>query len=235
MRRPDPANGPRRSGTIRPKTCTFSFPYVLRAYRAMLHLRLGPRKGPCWVHRPPPESHVRIWGKQPSMTDEQETRPECPMALVREATAGDAEALHTLARELADALGDRRPQLEAVRARLLELLEEPRARVLVAETEGVVVGAASLWMKPDLAHGDTVVEVPMLVVSENARRQGVGKLLVEEVQSIGATENAALIELVAARKNDVARAFYRALGFIETDHVALEFIGNVEDPPNPQE
>ena len=169
------------------------------------------------------------------MTDEREARPDSPAGIVREATAEDAEALHALAQELADALVDRRPRLGAVRARLLELLEEPRARVLVAEIGGVVVGAASLWIKPDLAHGDTVVEVPMLVVSEDARRQGVGKLLVEEIQSIVAAENAALIELIATRQNDVARAFYRTLGFVETDHIALEFVGDVQDPPDPEE
>lgn len=156
---------------------------------------------------------------------------------MREATSEDARALHTLGVELADALGDRRPEIGAVQARLSELLEEPRARVLVAQDEaaGAVVGAASLWIKPDLAHGDRVVEVPMLVVSGKARRRGVGKLLVEEILSIVAAEDAALIELVATRNNDVARAFYRALGFVETDHVALEFIGDAQNPPDPKE
>jgi ribosomal protein S18 acetylase RimI-like enzyme len=163
------------------------------------------------------------------------TRRGSPAAIVREATAADARTLHALAQELADALGDHRPRFEMVRTRLLELLEEPRARVLVAEDKGGVVGAASLWIKPDLAHGDKVVEVPMLVVSGEARRQGIGKLLVEEIQSIVAAENAAIIELIATRKNDVARAFYRALGFVETDHVALEFVGDVQDPPDPTE
>ena len=156
-------------------------------------------------------------------------------AVVREATAEDAGALYALALELANALGDQKPRSEATRARLLELLEEPRARVLVAEDEDGVVGAASLWIKPDLAHGDTVIEVPMLVVSESARRQGIGKLLVEKIQSVAATENAALIELVATRGNDTARAFYRSLGFIETDHVALEFVGDMQDPPDPEQ
>lgn len=163
------------------------------------------------------------------------TRYEPPAASVREATPKDAWALYMLAQELADALGDRRPQLGAVRARLLELLEEPRVRVLVAEDEGGVVGAASLWIKPDLAHGDKVVEVPMLVVSDQARRRGVGKLLIEEIQSIVAAENAALIELVATRENKTARDFYRSLGFVETDHIALEFIGDVQNPPDPEE
>jgi ribosomal protein S18 acetylase RimI-like enzyme len=151
---------------------------------------------------------------------------------VREAALEDAEAIYYLARDLADALGDQRPRPDAVRARLDEFLKEPRARVLVAEGEDGVLGVASIWIKPDLAHGDAVIEVPMLVVSGSARRRGVGKLLVEEIQSIAGVENAALIELVATNENDVARAFYRSLGFVETDHIALEFVGDVQSPPD---
>src|SRR5215213_6690301 len=128
-------------------------------------------------------------------------------AVVREATAEDAEGLYALALELADALGDRRPRFEAVRARLLELLEEPRARVLVAEGKGGMVGAVSLWIKPDLAHGDVVVEVPMLVVSEDHRRSGVGKLLMEEVRNVASDKGASQIELVTTRANVTAREF----------------------------
>jgi ribosomal protein S18 acetylase RimI-like enzyme len=167
------------------------------------------------------------------MTDEQ-AMPGSP-STVREATAGDAEALYSLAQELADALGDRSPRLEAVRMQLDELLEETRARVLVAEDEGGILGAASLWIKPDLAHGDVVIEMPMLIVSMKARRRGVGKLLVEEVQSIAIDENATLIELVATRENNAARSFYKSLGFVETEHIALEFIGDIHDPPDTEE
>jgi ribosomal protein S18 acetylase RimI-like enzyme len=153
---------------------------------------------------------------------------------VREARIGDHEAIHALAAELARMVGDSAPDLEAVRARLSELLEEPRARVLVAENGGVV-GVASLWIKPDLAHGDTVVEVPTLVVAEGSRREGVGKLLMEEVRRLSAENGAELIELVATTQNVAAREFYRALGFVETDHVTLEFVGDMEDPPDPEE
>ena len=153
---------------------------------------------------------------------------------VREASAEDAEAIHSLAGELAATVGDSPPRLEDVRARLVELLEEPRARVLVAEDERVV-GMASLWIKPDLAHGDTVIEVPTLVVAEGSRREGVGKLLMEEVQRLGAENGADLIELVATTQNVAAREFYRTLGFVETDHVTLEFVGDMENPPDPEE
>ena len=122
---------------------------------------------------------------------------------MREASRDDAEALYELARELAGTLGDQLPQAKSVRARFDELLEEPRARVLIAEDEGGVVGAANLWIKPDLAHGDTVIEVPMLVVSGNARRRGIGKLLVDEIQNIAADENASIVELIATKDNEV--------------------------------
>ena len=155
---------------------------------------------------------------------------------VRDAVAEDVEPIHSLVGDLASAVGDSPPGFEDVRARLLELLEEPRARVLVAEGESsAIVGVASLWIKPDLAHGDTVVEVPTLVVAESSRREGVGKLLMEEVRRLAAKNDADLIELVATTQNVAAREFYRSLGFVETDHVTLEFVGDMDDPPDPEE
>jgi ribosomal protein S18 acetylase RimI-like enzyme len=149
----------------------------------------------------------------------------------RDATSRDAAGIHSLARELAETVGDEPPTEEAVRARLEELLGEPRARVLVAEIEAGIVGAVSLWVKPDLAHGDTVVEVPMLVVAEDHRRTGVGKLLMDEVRNVASENGATQIELVATRSNVSAREFYRSLGFVEADVVALEFVGSHEDLP----
>src|SRR5215207_5756460 len=154
---------------------------------------------------------------------------------IREAKIEDAAEIHALASELADAVGDAPPAEEAVRARLEELLEEPAARVFVAENEVGVVGVVSLWIKPDLAHGDAVVEVPMLVVAEDHRRTGVGKLLMDEVRNVAAENDADLIELVATRANVAAREFYRSLGFVEADVVSLEFVGSPEDPPDPDE
>ena len=150
---------------------------------------------------------------------------------VREATGEDGEEIHALARELAGAVGDASPDEDAVRARLEELLDEPRARVFVAEAGDEVAGAVSLWIKPDLAHGDAVVEVPMLAVSEDHRRAGVGRLLMTRVREIAAENDASLVELVATRSNVAARDFYKALGFIEADVVSLEFVGNNDHPP----
>jgi ribosomal protein S18 acetylase RimI-like enzyme len=149
----------------------------------------------------------------------------------RDATTEDLAGIYGLARELSESVGDEAPVEEAVGTRLKELLDEPRARVLVAENEAGIVGGVSFWIKPDLAHGDTVVEVPMLVVAEDHRRTGVGKLLMEEVRNVASDNGASQIELVATRSNVTAREFYRSLGFVESDVVSLEFVGSQEDPP----
>lgn len=151
--------------------------------------------------------------------------------VLREATAEDAAGIHALACELAGAVGDALPEEEDVRTRLEELLKETGARVFVAEVGGEVAGVVSLWIKPDLAHGDAVIEVPMLAVSEGHRRNGVGKLLMSRVREVAAEHDASLIELVATRANVAARDFYKSLGFVEADVVSLEFVGDVENPP----
>ena len=151
---------------------------------------------------------------------------------MRAAEMGDAEGIFALALGLAEAVGDAAPEFEAVRDRLAELLDEPRSGVFVAEAAGGVVGVVSYWIKPDLAHGDTVMEVPMLAVAEDSRRSGVGKALLARVQDAGAQKGAKLIELVATPQNVVAREFYRSLGFVEADVVPLEFVGDLQYPPD---
>lgn len=150
---------------------------------------------------------------------------------VREATEGDGAGIYALSCELAGAVGDSMPDEGDVRTRLEELFRETGARVFVAEVEGEVAGVVSLWIKPDLAHGDAVVEIPMLAVSEGHRRAGVGKLLMARVREVAAENDASLIELVATRANVAARDFYKSLGFTEADVVSLEFVGDVENPP----
>lgn len=154
---------------------------------------------------------------------------------VRQANAGDVEGIYSLARELAEAVRDSPPTLEAVRQRFEQLIEEPSSRTLVAAHDSGIVGVVSFWIKPDLAHGDIVVEVPMLVVSESNRRAGVGEVLVEEVRKQAHEHGATVIELIATSDNTTAREFYRSLGFVETDHVSLEFMGDLEDPPESDE
>ncbi|WP_119066416.1 GNAT family N-acetyltransferase [Rubrobacter indicoceani] len=150
---------------------------------------------------------------------------------VRPAKPSDAVAVHALAGELATVVGDEPPSEKAVRARLGDLISGENCGVLVAEVAGEsgeeVAGAVSYWIKPDLAHGDSVVEIPMLAVAKGHRRGGVGKTLLAAVSDLAS--EASLVELIVVPSNTGARDFYRSLGFVETDHLVLEFVGEVED------
>jgi ribosomal protein S18 acetylase RimI-like enzyme len=151
---------------------------------------------------------------------------------VRGAAIEDAAEIHALASQLAETVSDALPDEDAVKARLGELIEEPRAQVLVAEAGDGLAGVVSLWIKPDLAHGDAVVEVPMLAVAEDHRRSGVGRLLMSRVRDVASENDASLIELVATSANVAARDFYKSLGFTEADVVSLEFVGDTDHPPD---
>ena len=148
---------------------------------------------------------------------------------VRVARESDAAVVHALAGELAAVVGDTPPPEKAVGARLIELLEGKSSGVMVAEVGDEVAGVVSYWLKPDLAHGDAVVEIPMLAVFPRHRRGGVGKALLAAVtEEVG---EASIVELVVVPTNLEAREFYASLGFVETDHLVLEFVGDVEDFP----
>lgn len=159
---------------------------------------------------------------------DQKTAPE---AEVRPAETSDAKAIHALAGELAAVVGDEPPSEKSVRARLGDLISGDDCGVLVAEVSGEVAGVVSYWIKADLAHGDSVVEIPMLAVAKEHRRGGVGKSLLAAVSDLAADAETSLIELVVVPSNVEAREFYRSLGFVETDHLVLEFVGDVEDLP----
>ena len=51
------------------------------------------------------------------------------------------------------------------------------------------------------------------------------------VAEVAAEHDASLVELVATRANVAARDFYKSLGFVAADVVSLEFVGDVESPP----
>lgn len=146
---------------------------------------------------------------------------------VRPAGDSDASAIHVLAGELAATVGDEAPSGAEIRTRLRELVAGESSGVLVAVVAGEVVGVVSYWLKPDLAHGDRVAEIPMLAVSSGHRRGGVGRALLAAV--IERASGAAIIELVTMPTNVTAREFYRSLGFVETDHLVLEFFGEARD------
>jgi ribosomal-protein-alanine N-acetyltransferase len=89
------------------------------------------------------------------------------------------------------------------------LLEDPRASFLIAEHAGTVRGYVVAWFVLDEG------EIGNLAVSESARRQGVGSLLLDGAIREAAAADVESLYLEVRDSNIAARALYASRGFAE--------------------
>jgi GNAT superfamily N-acetyltransferase len=135
--------------------------------------------------------------------------------LVRPAGPADLAALLGLYDELAE---DRPESLPADRedaGRLLAAISTREGRaLLVAVVGGLTVGTADLLVSPNLTHGGrpwAIVE--NVVVAAGARRQGVGRALIEDVVRRCESAGCYKIQLLSRRHRHAAHSFYESVGF----------------------
>jgi GNAT superfamily N-acetyltransferase len=85
--------------------------------------------------------------------------------------------------------------------------------VIVAESDGEVLGFMALHALPRFEQSDRVVRIMALVVDAGVRDRGVGHLLMEEAERIGRELGAAFAEVTAGHHRADARHLYEALGY----------------------
>lgn len=141
---------------------------------------------------------------------------------VRPATEADLPYLKPLLMELINAVEDKEGlnedrAIENCRA----LLKDPAHFMLVAKDTGGVVGFINFTTRQSVMHPGLSGLIDELVVSQKARRHGLGKLLVQaavrKCRRLGCCE----LEVSTEKSNAAARRFYKACGFAE-DAVLLE-------------
>lgn len=91
----------------------------------------------------------------------------------------------------------------------VELLDDPRVCFLLAERGGSVRGYVVAWFVLDEG------EIGNLAVSETARRQGAGALLLDGAIKAAGESDVALLYLEVRDSNMAARALYASRGFVE--------------------
>ncbi len=96
-------------------------------------------------------------------------------------------------------------------------LSHGHKELLLAERDGEVVGAVQLELaaQPNARHR---AEVAQLFVRGTARRQGIGRTLMAEVEELAKGHGRTLLVL-DAREGDAAEAFYRRLGYLEAGRI----------------
>jgi len=96
-------------------------------------------------------------------------------------------------------------------------LAEGHRELLLAERDGVLTGTVQLELavKPNARHR---AEVTKLLVHVSARRQGIGRLLMAEVEELARSHGRTLLVL-DTREGDPAEELYLKLGYVRSGRI----------------
>lgn len=130
---------------------------------------------------------------------------------IRPGTESDLPAVHALIKELAEY--ERAP--EKVHLSLEQLISDGRGshplyRLLVAETDGDVAGIALFYFGYSTWKGK-LMYLDDLIVTETMRKQGIGKMLFDELIRVAKQEDAKQIRWHVLDWNEPAINFYKKL------------------------
>jgi len=141
---------------------------------------------------------------------------------IRTATAADQNATLALLPELSDfdVPGYRNPdhtwQGDAKLLKQFFNEQTPDTHALVYEdAQSDIQGIAIYTMRSELLSGEPSAHLEVLVVSSNARRQGIGKQLIEATEKGAKTLGASSLTLHVFANNTRARSLYQACDFKE--------------------
>jgi GNAT superfamily N-acetyltransferase len=112
------------------------------------------------------------------------------------------------------------------RERLRAVAGEADQVLLVAERDGMLLGLVALDFLYYLPLGARTCRIVALAVAPEAQRQGVGRWLLREAETLARQRGAARIELTSAGHRLAAHDFYRQCGYADT---AVRFMKRLGD------
>jgi GNAT superfamily N-acetyltransferase len=122
-------------------------------------------------------------------------------------------------RLLGESLREGEPVPEDFMETLREAVETGAVEVLAARAEGRVVGVAVLAYRLSISAAGLFASIEDLYVRPDARRQGIGRALLEAVEERCASRGVSYVE--AQVEDEGAAAFYAALGYEEEPGVRV--------------
>lgn len=142
--------------------------------------------------------------------------------VIEPATEADLDELSKLLVELFAHEGDFRPDKDKQLRGLRLIFEQPsRGRVFVLRRNGTIVGMINLLFTISTAEGGFVMLLEDLVVHSQYQGQGYGNRLLEHAIDFAKKKNFLRITLLTDRPENVAQAFFRKHGFVDSSMIPM--------------
>jgi GNAT superfamily N-acetyltransferase len=143
--------------------------------------------------------------------------------IIRSAKRKDIEKMVLLLEELfsieADFQSDPERQMEGI-TMFLDGCGKHKC-IKVAETDGNIVGMCTTQLVVSTAQGTPAALVEDMVVAAGYRKKGIGRKLMQAIESWAKSHGATRLQLLADRTNGPALDFYQSIGWSATRLICL--------------
>src|SRR4026209_1289600 len=150
--------------------------------------------------------------------------------VIEPATEADLDELSAMLVELFAQESDFRPDKNKQIRGLRLIFEQPsRGRVFVLRRNGAIVGMINLLFTISAAEGGFVMLLEDLVVHTQSQGRGYGNKLLEHAIDFAKKKNFLRITLLTERPENVAQAFFRKHGSIDSSMIPMRLWINTEN------
>ena len=107
---------------------------------------------------------------------------------------------------------------------MVSLLHHAGTTVFVADLNGLIVGSVTLHILPNMTrNGRPYALIENVITDRNHRKNGVGRLVIEEAITTASAANAYKVMLLTGkhRSDGGAAAFYKKLGFSDDKKLGM--------------
>src|SRR5438046_8072509 len=145
--------------------------------------------------------------------------------VIEPATEADLDELSEMLGGLFAQEGDFRPDKDKQLRGLRLIFAQPsRGRVFVLRRDGAIVGMINLLFTISTAEGGFVILLEDLVIHKEYQGKGYGSKLLQYAIDFAKQKNFLRITLLTDRPENVAQAFFRKHGFVESSMIPMRLL-----------